>query len=383
MSAPHRFLVALAVLGLLAAGCAEVDDGDEAGGGSTTTVAADTGETGDTEADGGTGAQADTTEPGDDADADAATAWALDYTGGSGGTATGEPIKIGVASNASFFPEIEEGAEIAADFATEQLGGVDGRPIELETCLVVTAEDGATCGGQFANDDDIVLVVTGSMLAGNEDLFASVAGSKPTYVVDPVTVADYTATDAVSYNTAALGAAMGGGIWLAEDVQPPRAALIITDDAAGRGAITLLEPVLAEAGIELAPVFVRPPRPPPRSSRPCAPSTPAPTTPSCSVSSSRAASPPTTPLPIWGSTPTSRPWRRPTPAGVHACRNTWPTVAGRACCPTAGTSRTRSGTTSSAPTSRAVSTPTSWRWKPPARRTRCRYPVWPSPSPPS
>ena len=259
MSARHRFLVALAALGLLAAGCAEVDDGDEAGGGSTTTVAADTadtGETGDTAAD--SSGQADTTEADGDADADAATAWALDYTGGPGGAATGEPIRIGVASNASFFPEIEEGAEIAADFATEQLGGVDGRPIELETCLVVTAEDGATCGAQFANDDDIVLVVTGSMLAGNEDLFASVAGSKPAYVVDPVTVADYTATDAVSYNTAALGAAMGGGIWLAEDVQPPRAALIITDDAAGRGAITLLEPVLAEAGIELAPVFVPP-----------------------------------------------------------------------------------------------------------------------------
>ena len=41
----------------------------------------------------------------------------------------------------------------------------------------------------------------------------------------PISVADYTATDAVSYNTAALGAAMGGGIWLAEDVQPARSAL--------------------------------------------------------------------------------------------------------------------------------------------------------------
>ena len=103
-----------------------------------------------------------------------------------------------------------------------------------------------------------MLVVTGSMLAGNEDLFAAVAGTKPAYIVDPVTVADYTATDAVSYNTAALGAAMGGGVWLAEDLLPERAALIITDDATGRGAITLLEPLLVDAGIELAPVFVPP-----------------------------------------------------------------------------------------------------------------------------
>ena len=265
MSTRRIMLYAVVAFGLMAAGCAEVDDEDDAGAGSTTSIVADATTEADATDTGGTSEAADTgetSEPGDTtgggADADAALAWALDYTGGSGGAAAGEPIKIGVASNASFFPEIEEGAEIAAEFVSEELGGVDGRPIQLETCLVVTAEDGATCGAQFANDDNIVLVVTGSMLAGNEDLFASVAGSKPAYVVDPVTVADYTATDAISYNTAALGAAMGGGLWLSEDVQPARAALVITDDAAGRGAITLLQPVLEDAGIELAPVFVPP-----------------------------------------------------------------------------------------------------------------------------
>jgi len=53
-----------------------------------------------------------------------------------------------------------------------------------------------------------------------------------------------------------IGAAMGGGIWLSEDVQPARAALIITDDAAGRGAITLLQPVLEEAGIQSAGLLI-------------------------------------------------------------------------------------------------------------------------------
>ncbi len=217
-------VAAVIALGLVAVGCAEVDDDDDAGGASTTTLATETdagpdgAETADT---GETSAATDTADTAEsDTDADAALAWALDYIDGAPGAATGEPIKIGVASNASFFPEIEEGAEMAADFVSEELGGVDGRPIQLEACLVVTAEDGATCGAQFANDDDLVLVVTGSMLEGNEDLFASVAGRKPAYVVDPVTVADYTATDAVSYNTAALGAAMGGGVWLSEEVKP-------------------------------------------------------------------------------------------------------------------------------------------------------------------
>ncbi len=245
--------VAILAIALAAAGCAETDDGDDAS--PTTAVdqsastTSDTGETNDS------GEASDTGESGV---ADAALQWGLDYIGGPGGAATGEPIKIGLASNASFFPEIEDGAQLAADFINEQLGGIDERPIELVTCLAATAEDGAACGAEFANDDDIVLVVTGSMLAGNEELFAAVSGTKPAYIVDPVTVADYTTTDSVSYNTAALGAAMGGGIFLAEDLQPERAALVITDDATGRGAITLLEPVLDDAGIELVSVFVSP-----------------------------------------------------------------------------------------------------------------------------
>ena len=68
----------------------------------------------------------DTSDTSDTGEIDPAVQWALDYTGGSGGAASGEPIKIGVASNVSFFPEIEEGAEIAADFVSEQLGGIDG-----------------------------------------------------------------------------------------------------------------------------------------------------------------------------------------------------------------------------------------------------------------
>ncbi len=202
-------------------------------------------------------ARSDTTG-GDEAATDPALQWALDYTGGPGGQATGEPVKLGIATNTSLFPQVGDGTDVAVEFVNDQLGGVGGRPIELVTCAAIAAEDGASCGAQFANDDEIVLAMVGAMLAGNEEFYAAISGIKPGYGLGPLGLADFTTTDSVSYTSAALGAGMGGGLFVAEDLQPEVAALVVTDDAAGRGALSLLEPVLAERGVELVSVFVSP-----------------------------------------------------------------------------------------------------------------------------
>ena len=141
--------------------------------------------------------------------ADPALEWALDYTGGPGGEATGEPIRLGIATNTSLFPQVGDGTDVAVEFVNEQLGGVDGRPIELVTCAAIAAEDGASCGAQFANDADVVLAMVGAMLAGNEEFYAAISGIKPGYGLGPLGLADFTTTDSVSYTSAALGAAWG------------------------------------------------------------------------------------------------------------------------------------------------------------------------------
>ena len=247
----------MAVIALVAMGCAETDEGDDAspttsaGAQTTATTAPDTTDTGEAPT------ASDTADDGA-GDTDPALQWALDYTGGPGGEATGEPIKLGIATNTSLFPQVGDGTDVAVEFVNEQLGGVGGRPIELVTCAAVAAEDGAGCGAQFANDDDIVLAIVGAMLAGNDEFYAAISGIKPGYGLGPLGLADFTTTDSVSYTSAALGAGMGGGLFVAEDLQPEVAALVVTDDAAGRGALSLLEPVLAERGVELVSVFVSP-----------------------------------------------------------------------------------------------------------------------------
>jgi branched-chain amino acid transport system substrate-binding protein len=68
--------------------------------------------------------------------------------------ADGEPITIGMVNQentpAGSYPELSQAARAAIAFVNEQLGGVDGRPIELEVCNTKFSTEGSTaCGQQF------------------------------------------------------------------------------------------------------------------------------------------------------------------------------------------------------------------------------------------
>ncbi|HEX7134513.1 MAG TPA: ABC transporter substrate-binding protein [Iamia sp.] len=53
---------------------------------------------------------------------------------GDGEGASGDPLRIGHLNLQEFVPEARLGAEVAADYVNTELGGVNGRPIEYETC---------------------------------------------------------------------------------------------------------------------------------------------------------------------------------------------------------------------------------------------------------
>jgi branched-chain amino acid transport system substrate-binding protein len=125
------------------------------------------------------------------------------YVGGPGGAAdpNREPIKIGwlnqeggpvVIASAVTTP----GAHMTVKFINEQAGGIGGHPVELVECFIAqNEEEGQQCGQQFANDPDIVAVVTGAVAIGSESFHAALAGSKPVIVgvsVNPVDSAQET-----------------------------------------------------------------------------------------------------------------------------------------------------------------------------------------------
>lgn len=126
---------------------------------------------------------------------------------GAMGEATGEPIKIGFQNPegdpAGSFPEYSAAAEAAAEYINTELGGLGGRPIELEVCaMAITPDDSQRCANELAADG-VELVISSLNFFGNH--FPILEGSNiPVIVGTPITVADFTSPGVYS-----IGA--GGG----------------------------------------------------------------------------------------------------------------------------------------------------------------------------
>lgn len=184
--------------------------------------------------------------------------WALDYVGGTAAAASGDPVRIGFASTSDLFPDADTAADATATYVNEQLGGIDGRPLEIVHCNLSVPEDGTACATQFANDDSIVLAVVGQALVGAGDFYKTISGKKPVYTAAPSGLDDFISTVSVSYFAGALGASLGIAGFVLEEIKPATLGVLITDDAAGRGGFAVLEPILKSAGADVRPVFVAP-----------------------------------------------------------------------------------------------------------------------------
>lgn len=186
------------------------------------------------------------------------TQWALDFTGGAHVAASGDPVKIGYVSTGAFFPTAAEAVEDAATFINAELGGIEGRPIEIVTCDISTPDAGGSCGAEFANDADINLVIMGPTLVGNTSFYQSTGGNTSVMITTPLDLADYGTPSATAYYGGALGAAVGGALFVGSALKPSTVAIVLTNDAAGQGGASVLVPLLEQFGIDVSPVFVEP-----------------------------------------------------------------------------------------------------------------------------
>lgn len=135
----------------------------------------------------------------------------LGYVGGPGGSASGEPIRIGYINQDGGAIVVsgvhDDGVDFAVEFINEQAGGIGGRPIEIVQCFIANAEEeGQQCGQQFANDDSIVAVISGPTVIGTQSFYAALAESKP--VVHGVSV---NPVDTTQPNVAVLN---GGAVYI-------------------------------------------------------------------------------------------------------------------------------------------------------------------------
>ena len=77
--------------------------------------------------------------------------------------ATGPPIVVGMINQedapVGSFPEVRRSAEAAVRYVNEELGGVDGRPLRLETCTTRgTPESSQACADQLVGKQPVAVL---------------------------------------------------------------------------------------------------------------------------------------------------------------------------------------------------------------------------------
>lgn len=224
-----KLAASLAVLGLVAAACSE-SEGDNGEGSSTVdvTVSSEAPVTGDVNQ------------------------WALEYTGGTAGEASGDPIKIGYVNSEDFFPENTIGIDAAVEFVNKELGGAGGRPLEIVSCSIAATSDGAKCGTELANNSEIAAVLTGTILTGNVDLYSALDGIKPVIIGNGVTSDDFTTPAGQAFTAGSPGVITGmAGFVVTQLEAVQKVAILANNNDAGRAAADLLfKPVMEKSGIE-------------------------------------------------------------------------------------------------------------------------------------
>lgn len=234
-----RVAIGLAAFALVASACTS---STKSSGGTTGTTS------------GGSGGATTTTLNANDP---AINQWAITYTGGKAQKATGSPINIGYVNNDSLFPEATIGVNAAVAYANAELNGADGHVINIKECQATTAADGAKCGAQMANDSSINLVLTGTLLDGNADLYNALNGKKAVIIGNGVTPADFTTKAGEAFVAGAPGVLTGMAKFGVSQFHPKTVAILANDNAAGHAGVALImSPIFAKAGATVKSVFV-------------------------------------------------------------------------------------------------------------------------------
>jgi branched-chain amino acid transport system substrate-binding protein len=151
--------------------------------------------------------------------------------------------------SADIAPETTIGAQVATEYLNKDGGGIDGHPIQLDTCYIPdTVSAASTCGEEFANNSKVSVVVEGFDAIGNEALESAVAAKHKVMVF----LIAQTIDDTYKPGFALFGdSSHVEGPWatLAEDLHVKKVALINEDTPGSETGVDITEAALKYAHI--------------------------------------------------------------------------------------------------------------------------------------
>lgn len=167
--------------------------------------------------------------------------------------AAGNPIKLGMInqenSPAGSFPELSAATRAAIKFVNQELGGVDGRPIELEVCNTNFSAEGSTSCGQKFVEAGVPAVLGGIDVFGNA--IDTLRDNKIPYVGGiPVSFQSVRSTNSFQWSGGTWGATVAFADYAARGLKAKKVAIVYGEFGSITESAEYGKRVLAAAGVE-------------------------------------------------------------------------------------------------------------------------------------
>ena len=131
------------------------------------------------------------------------------------------------------FPEYRESVEAAAQYANEKLGGIDGHPIEIVSCVQASTEEAQACAQELASEG-VVSVFGGINISTIGFDFYGTLGDTPVIGGTPLFPDDYAAPTARYFYGGALTVFGAMAQFVAEELEATNVAILQNDNPAGQ-----------------------------------------------------------------------------------------------------------------------------------------------------
>jgi len=203
-----------------------------------------------------TSTPADTQAAGDDGETAGEQGEGIDpiaYTGGKAGAADSSlaPVTVGWMNNEGGpvgFPEATVSFQAAVKYINEELGGIQGHPLKVETCFVASSEEQAQqCAQKMVNNPEVKLIGDANMSIGAGAMYQTVDDKKPIIGQGSSTPEDAQQKAAWFWFISTLGQ-RGMATFMAEELKAKDVA-IITPEGAFAQLATFYQDLLKKAGV--------------------------------------------------------------------------------------------------------------------------------------
>lgn len=166
-----------------------------------------------------------------------------------------EPVVIGMINlegGQLSYPDVRIGAEAAAKLINEELGGIQGHPVELRVCAVgVDQASNQACAQEFANAGDVNVVLQGYSFGSAFSHPVFEAAGLPVLMQTPLTSADFEAPLAWAFQGGNIGGTTGTAGYAAKYLDAEKVVVLGVDLDATRGVVAAMEALPSMQGRDL------------------------------------------------------------------------------------------------------------------------------------